>query len=82
MIDKWFQNDINKVTLTKENMNKRGYNKFLKMEGDIRVTIDYGKLEADAEFLGDTVTKSEKRELEANTSVLLAFNSRRRHNSF
>ena len=49
------------------------------MEGDIRVTIDYG---ADAEFLGDTVTKSEKRELEANTSVLLAFNSRRRHNSF
>ena len=52
------------------------------MEGDIRVTIDYGKLEADAEFLGDTVTKSEKRELEANTSVLLAFNSCRRHNSF
>ena len=36
-------------TLTKENMNKRGYNKFLKMEGDVRVTIDYGKLEADAE---------------------------------
>lgn len=35
-------------TLTKENMNKRGYNKFLKMAGDIRVTIDYGKLEADA----------------------------------
>ena len=39
-------------TLTKENMNKRGYNKFLKMEGDIRVTIDYGKLEADAEWDG------------------------------
>ena len=36
-------------TLTKENMNKRGYNKFLKMEGDIRVTIDYG---ADAEWDG------------------------------
>lgn len=39
-------------TLTKENMNKRGYNKFLKMEGDIRETIDYGKLEADAEWDG------------------------------
>lgn len=39
-------------TLTKENMNKRGYNKFLKMAGDIRVTIDYGKLEADAEWDG------------------------------
>ena len=39
-------------TLAKENMNKRGYNKFLKMEGDIRETIDYGKLEADAEWDG------------------------------
>lgn len=39
-------------TLTKENMNKRGYNKFLKMAGDIRVTIDYGKIEADAEWDG------------------------------
>ena len=39
-------------TLTKENMNKRGYNKFLKMEGDIRVAIDYGKLEADAKWDG------------------------------
>jgi hypothetical protein len=39
-------------TLTKENMNKRGYNKFLKMEGDIRGAIDYGKLEADAKWEG------------------------------
>ena len=39
-------------TLTKENMNRRGYNKFLKMEGDIRVTIDYGELEADAKWDG------------------------------
>ena len=39
-------------TLTKENMNKRGYNKFLKMEGDIRVATDYGKLEADAKWDG------------------------------
>ena len=35
-------------TLSKENINKRGYNKFLKMEGDIKVAIDYVKLESDA----------------------------------
>ena len=28
-------------TLTKENINKRGYNKFLTMEGDVKVSIDY-----------------------------------------
>ena len=39
-------------TLTKENINKRGYNKFLKMEGDIKVAIDYDKLEADARWDG------------------------------
>ena len=39
-------------TLTKENINKRGYNKFLKMEGDIKVAIDYDKLEADAKWDG------------------------------
>ena len=39
-------------TLTKENINKRGYNKLLKMEGDIKVAIDYDKLEADAKWDG------------------------------
>lgn len=39
-------------TLTKENINKRGYNKFLKMEGDVKVTINYDKLEADAKWDG------------------------------
>lgn len=39
-------------TLTKDNINKRGYNKFLKMEGDVKVTIDYGKLEEDARWDG------------------------------
>ena len=39
-------------TLTKENINRRGYNKFLKMEGDIKVAIDYNKLEADAKWDG------------------------------
>ncbi len=39
-------------TLTKDNINKRGYNKFLKMEGDVRVTINYEKLEEDARWDG------------------------------
>lgn len=42
----------NRGTLTKDNINKRGYNKFLKMEGDLRVTINYEKLEADAKWDG------------------------------
>ena len=39
-------------TLTKDNINKRGYNKFLKMEGNIKVAINYDKLEADAKWDG------------------------------
>ena len=39
-------------TLTKDNINRRGYNKFLKMEGDVRVAIDYGRLKADARWDG------------------------------
>ncbi len=39
-------------TLTKDHINKRGYNKFLTMEGDVNVSIDYGKLETDAKWDG------------------------------
>lgn len=39
-------------TLTKENINRRGYNKFLTMEGDVKVSIDYDKLETDAKWDG------------------------------
>jgi len=38
--------------LTKANINNRGYNKFLKMEGAIKVTIDYGKLYLDKKWDG------------------------------
>lgn len=37
---------------TKANINKRGYNKFLTMEGDVKVTINYSKLEEDARWDG------------------------------
>ena len=39
-------------TLTKENINKRSYNKFLKLEGDVKVSINYAKLEDDAKWDG------------------------------
>lgn len=39
-------------TLSKDNINKRGYNKFLKMERDVKVSIDYGKIEEDAKWDG------------------------------
>ena len=38
--------------LTKGNINKRGYNKFLTMEGDVKICIDYGLLEKDAQWDG------------------------------
>lgn len=34
--------------LTKSNINNRGYNKYLKMEGEISIAIDYEKYHADA----------------------------------
>ena len=39
-------------TLTKDDINRRGYNKFLKMEGDIKVAIDYDKIESDTRWDG------------------------------
>jgi len=38
--------------LTKSNINNRGYNKYLKLDGDIDITIDHQKFEADAAWDG------------------------------
>lgn len=38
--------------LTKDNFNKRGYNKFLDLQGDATVTINYDKLHEDARWDG------------------------------
>ena len=38
--------------LTKSNINNRGYNKYLKMEGEIRIAIDYDKFEEDKKWDG------------------------------
>ena len=39
-------------TLSKENINKRGYNKFLSLKGDIDVEICYDKIQEDARWDG------------------------------
>lgn len=39
-------------TLTKDKVNKRGYNKFLDISKDIAVSINYGKIEEDARWDG------------------------------
>jgi transposase len=38
--------------LTKESINNRGYNKYLKLEGEVNVSIDLAKYEADAAWDG------------------------------
>ena len=38
--------------LTKDNINKRGYNKFLSMDGDVRVAINYDRVTEDARWDG------------------------------
>jgi transposase len=38
--------------LTKSSINNRGYNKYLKMDGQINITIDYQKFDADAAWDG------------------------------
>ena len=38
--------------LTKSNINNRGYNKYLKMEGEINIAVDYQKFETDGAWDG------------------------------
>ena len=38
--------------LSKEHMNNRGYNKYLKLTGEVNITIDYEKYEADSKWDG------------------------------
>lgn len=38
--------------LTKKNINNRGYNKYLRMEGEVNISIDYDKFQADSAWDG------------------------------
>ena len=60
--------------LTKSNINNKGYNKYLKMEGDINISIDYQKFNIDAQWDGlkgyITNTKLSKDEIIENYAHL------------
>ena len=49
---KRLQKNLNKGKLTKSHINNRGYNKYLRLEGDITIEIDYDKFEADNKWDG------------------------------
>ena len=49
---KRLQKNLNKGKLTKSHINNRGYNKYLRLEGDISIKIDYDKFEADNKWDG------------------------------
>lgn len=46
------ENKIKSGKFTKSNINNRGYNKYLKMDGEVRISIDKAKFEADAKWDG------------------------------
>jgi transposase len=60
------EKNITKGKLTKQHINNRGYNKYLKLEGDVTISIDKEKYRADAKWDGlkgystnTTLTKDE-----------------------
>lgn len=46
------EKQVSSGRLTKQHINNRGYNKYLKLQGDVNVTIDYEKFKADAKWDG------------------------------
>lgn len=63
---KRLERQIKSGKLTKSNINNKGYNKYLKMRGEVTIEIDYEKYEADAAwdgikiFITNTKLKAEK----------------------
>lgn len=46
------ENQLRKGKLTKSHINNKGYNKYLKMKGEINIEIDYDKYKQDAQWDG------------------------------
>ena len=46
------EQQVNTGKLTKSNLNNRGYNKYLKLDGDISISIDYQKYDNDRKWDG------------------------------
>lgn len=49
---KRIEKQLNKGRLTKAHINNKGYNKYLRIEGDLTVNIDYDKYKADGQWDG------------------------------
>jgi transposase len=49
---KRLEKSLNAGRLTKSNINNRGYNKYLQMQGELKITINYDKFKADAKWDG------------------------------
>lgn len=49
---KRLEKQIKAGRLTKSNVNNRGYNKYLKMDGEIKISIDYDKYDEDSKWDG------------------------------
>ncbi len=49
---KRLERSLNKGKLTKSHINNRGYNKYLRLEGDVSITIDYDKFNSDNKWNG------------------------------
>lgn len=49
---KRLEKKVNSGKLSKQHINNRGYNKYLKLTGDVAITIDYEKFEADQAWDG------------------------------
>lgn len=46
------ERQLNKGRLTKQQINNRGYNKYLKLDGEVKITIDYDRYKADSKWDG------------------------------
>ena len=46
------ERSITNGKLTKQSINNRGYNKYLKLDGEVKITIDYEKYKADSKWDG------------------------------
>jgi transposase len=49
---KRLEKNLNAGRLTKSNINNRGYNKYLKLQGELKIDIDYEKFRADSTWDG------------------------------
>jgi len=75
------EKSINTGRLTKSSINNRGYNKYLSMQGELKIAIDYEKFEADSKWDGlkgyitnTNLAGTHSRQAKNNSSCFITFN--------